>query len=527
MNEHLDSPVTLADAWESFLADLEARKVSSSTIGKYKLLQLQFTAYGLTHVTDFNLETLSRFRATWKDGPRTAGRKLERLRAFFRYATERHWTDTNPAALLPGAGERWREEHQAELIEYRKKRHATKQPRVSDAELERLRLPENRLESLCYGPEKQVVCLNCGRIGKNLSHHLPGCPVTPESSDAYKERWGFDRSNPLTSPKQREAYSQSHRQSPTFRQAQEKARKALLAARAARTGSKRGPMRLESKLKRRGKRTGARPHLQKILDPEFLKILELDLPIAKGAKRARLSPTAYYRRGQRLGWDFGAARTREQRVHRLVSKLGRWTALQPQTPTVEQIMQHYIDDLRSGLLTPSRELSSFRNSLEAELRECPKRIAEIAVEAAQKKLTPKTLSLGSRVLKRMRAESTDSAAPAASTKPRKKHEHAKDWQPKATAFRKMVDGKIPRFRTILQRFREMRKIHSPDEWKKQLIQLRVDRDVISEKEFDAVLQSKTARAAAIRWASALEGINYKTGKNLYSQSANLSKVPDK
>lgn len=98
------APVLLANAWESFFSDLEARMVSFSTIGKYKLLKCQLTAYGEAHglsvLTDFDLEALSRFRATLKDGPRTAAKKLERLRAFFRYATERRWTDTNPAALL-------------------------------------------------------------------------------------------------------------------------------------------------------------------------------------------------------------------------------------------------------------------------------------------------------------------------------------------------------------------------------------------------------------------------------------------
>jgi len=96
--------VSLANAWEGFLADLTARQVSSSTIGKYKLLQRKLEAYGesrgLACVVDFDLETLSRFRATWKDGPRTAAKKLERLRAFFRFAAERRWCETNPAALL-------------------------------------------------------------------------------------------------------------------------------------------------------------------------------------------------------------------------------------------------------------------------------------------------------------------------------------------------------------------------------------------------------------------------------------------
>src|SRR6266852_5931836 len=52
------APVSVADAWQSLLGDLGARRVSSSTIGKYKLLQRQLTAYGesrgLTHVADFD-----------------------------------------------------------------------------------------------------------------------------------------------------------------------------------------------------------------------------------------------------------------------------------------------------------------------------------------------------------------------------------------------------------------------------------------------------------------------------------------
>ncbi len=98
------APVSLTNAWESLLADLEARRVSSSTIGKYKLLQRQMTAYGaargLTHVVDFDLDNLSRLRAAWKDGPRAAAKKLERLKAFFRFARERQWIESNPAKLL-------------------------------------------------------------------------------------------------------------------------------------------------------------------------------------------------------------------------------------------------------------------------------------------------------------------------------------------------------------------------------------------------------------------------------------------
>lgn len=114
--------VTLAEAWTSMLADLEARKLSDATIGKYKLLERQMKAYGeecgLKMLAQFDLDVLSKFRATWKDGPRTAGKKLERLRAFLRFAHDRQWVESNPATkiklpktsicpTMPLTGEQW------------------------------------------------------------------------------------------------------------------------------------------------------------------------------------------------------------------------------------------------------------------------------------------------------------------------------------------------------------------------------------------------------------------------------------
>jgi integrase/recombinase XerD len=98
------APVTLADAWQSLLADLAARKLSDSTIRKYTLLERQMKEFAeateLHSLPEFDLDTLSKFRATWKDGSRTAAKKLERLRALFRYAHERRWVESNPASLL-------------------------------------------------------------------------------------------------------------------------------------------------------------------------------------------------------------------------------------------------------------------------------------------------------------------------------------------------------------------------------------------------------------------------------------------
>ena len=98
------APMSLGDAWDNLVVDLEARKLSSQTIRKYKLLQRQMTAYGgergVTLLSQFDLDTLSRFRATWTDGTRSSGKKLERLRAFFAFCHDRNWVEANHAKKL-------------------------------------------------------------------------------------------------------------------------------------------------------------------------------------------------------------------------------------------------------------------------------------------------------------------------------------------------------------------------------------------------------------------------------------------
>lgn len=91
-------------AWKQFLADLEARKLADSTVRKYKLLNRQMEKFakelGFRFLTELDLPAVSQFRAGWKDGPRSSAKKLERLRAFFRFAMKRKWVPDNPAADL-------------------------------------------------------------------------------------------------------------------------------------------------------------------------------------------------------------------------------------------------------------------------------------------------------------------------------------------------------------------------------------------------------------------------------------------
>lgn len=83
---------------------MEARNLSISTVRKYKLVSRQMldfaVRHGLRFLVEFDLITLRMFREEWQDGPLSSGKKLERLRAFFRFATENEWVRDNPASKL-------------------------------------------------------------------------------------------------------------------------------------------------------------------------------------------------------------------------------------------------------------------------------------------------------------------------------------------------------------------------------------------------------------------------------------------
>lgn len=99
-----DSSLTLEQAWLRFLADLEVRKLHESTVRKYRLLKKQMLEFaivkGLKLLNQLDIEALDEFRRTWKDGALSASKKLERLRAFFRFAQKRKWVQENPASDL-------------------------------------------------------------------------------------------------------------------------------------------------------------------------------------------------------------------------------------------------------------------------------------------------------------------------------------------------------------------------------------------------------------------------------------------
>ncbi|HEV2233308.1 MAG TPA: site-specific integrase [Terriglobia bacterium] len=97
-------PITVALAWEEFLSDARARNLREPTVYKYELLSRQMERFaqdgGIRFLREFDLPTLRRFRASWPNHNLGALKKLEFMRAFFRFAHESKWLDENPARKL-------------------------------------------------------------------------------------------------------------------------------------------------------------------------------------------------------------------------------------------------------------------------------------------------------------------------------------------------------------------------------------------------------------------------------------------
>jgi hypothetical protein len=263
----------------------------------------------------------------------------------------------------------------------RKQREASRSY-ASPEELERLRSPENRGESLSFGPYKKIVHLACGWIGDDLTHHIRHCPVKPESWKTYSKYWGLNPSVPPVSPKQREAYSQRQQGIWTSERRSNMARN------------------------RRGKGTGPRLQMRKISNSKLLEIVASNpgLSLAEGAKLSGLSRIGFYKRVRKFG-DVGALRRLQLEFVRLASnsQLRRRIASQPQDYPSEPFKEFCIDNLQKRSLSQS-EFALFILQLDAELRERPAWISEIAAEIERHNPAKSAFRLGTRIFERVCAE---------------------------------------------------------------------------------------------------------------------------
>jgi|SRR5579864_933191 len=96
--------VSLELAFDSFLSDAEARGLRESTLKKYRGLFKQMKAFssreGVLFIKQWDVEILRKFRHSWCDKGISALKKLERVRAFFRFSYESDWIAENPATKL-------------------------------------------------------------------------------------------------------------------------------------------------------------------------------------------------------------------------------------------------------------------------------------------------------------------------------------------------------------------------------------------------------------------------------------------
>ncbi|HEY1472221.1 MAG TPA: tyrosine-type recombinase/integrase [Candidatus Acidoferrum sp.] len=98
---------TVETACQKFVHDAKARELKDPTIYKYDLLFRQLEAFaqdkGLVYVSDFGIDNLREFRATWPNKNESARVKLGNLKAFFRFCHDSKWTADNPAAKIKAA----------------------------------------------------------------------------------------------------------------------------------------------------------------------------------------------------------------------------------------------------------------------------------------------------------------------------------------------------------------------------------------------------------------------------------------
>jgi integrase/recombinase XerD len=97
-------PVTIESWRDQFLQDAAARSLSTGTMRLYKLLFRQLisfaTDYGISFANSMDLNALTKFRSTWLVSPRTATKKLERLRSIYKFAVQRKLVNENYALGL-------------------------------------------------------------------------------------------------------------------------------------------------------------------------------------------------------------------------------------------------------------------------------------------------------------------------------------------------------------------------------------------------------------------------------------------
>ena len=93
----------MRDAFAAFNKECDSSNLNDATLHKYRLLRgrpSDFAGLRYTSLKELNIERLRAFRSTWKDDPRAAGKKIDRLRTIFRFCIDHQWLERNPTLSL-------------------------------------------------------------------------------------------------------------------------------------------------------------------------------------------------------------------------------------------------------------------------------------------------------------------------------------------------------------------------------------------------------------------------------------------
>lgn len=94
--------ITIEDACKVFITNRESAGLAAPTLRKYRTFIKQVRAYADSHgyviIDQFTPADIDLFWANWKLGPRAKGKRLDTLRAFFRFCVNRKWIPESPVS---------------------------------------------------------------------------------------------------------------------------------------------------------------------------------------------------------------------------------------------------------------------------------------------------------------------------------------------------------------------------------------------------------------------------------------------
>jgi len=95
-----EKTVAISDACDRFIADAKARKLREGSILKYEQAVKSLRTLGEKTLRQVSVDDIRSLRESWNVSGLTMQKRLETLRAFFKFCMASGWTDENPATVV-------------------------------------------------------------------------------------------------------------------------------------------------------------------------------------------------------------------------------------------------------------------------------------------------------------------------------------------------------------------------------------------------------------------------------------------